>query len=353
MSGFVHMDFLTMGGGSTSGGGNTSGGGSSSGGSTTGTMTVSGTGGGGLRCRSSANMNGGIIVVLSEGASVATRSSASGGWQPVVCAGQNGFASTDYLTAGGSTNGGGTTGGGSTSGGGATSGGGGSDMVGSRMMTMASLNLRYDSSMSAGVAAVAPSGTVVKVTGQRNGFMAVDWDGLKGWMYADYLAATDQPLSERGGSGTPTAPTNLDGGNAAPGSGSGTSNGGGSTATGTSIANFGMQYVGYPYVWAGEGPYGFDCSGFVMFVIKQTLGLSITHDMFVQYDLGAPVSRDALQPGDIVFFQNTFRWGMSHNGVYIGNGQFVHAENESTGVRVSDINSQYYSSRYYGAVRFT
>jgi cell wall-associated NlpC family hydrolase len=215
-------------------------------------------------------------------------------------------------------------------------------VIGSRVVTTSSLNLRYEPSMSSGVAAVAPSGTVVKVTGNRVGFVAVSWDGLKGWMHSDYLSSTNAALSLRGGSGTPTNPGTSPN-NPAPG-------GGGS---GSSIVSYAMNYVGYPYVWAGEGPYGFDCSGFVMYVIKNVLGLSITHDMFVQYDMGAPVARNALQPGDIVFFQNTFRWGMSHNGIYIGNGQFVHAENETTGVRVSDINSQYYSSRYYGAVRFT
>ena len=58
-----------------------------------------------------------------------------------------------------------------------------------------------------------------------------------------------------------------------------------------------------------------------------------------------------LVEGDLVFFANTFRPGLSHTGIYIGGGQFVHAENESTGVVVSDLNSDYYSSRWYGATR--
>ena len=124
------------------------------------------------------------------------------------------------------------------------------------------------------------------------------------------------------------------------------------SGVGNSVASFAQQYVGYPYVYAGEGPYAFDCSGFTKFVIQNTLGMDITHDMFQQYAMGQQVSRDALQPGDLVFFANTFRPGMSHNGIYIGNGQMVHAENESTGVKISDINSDYYSSRWFGAVRF-
>jgi cell wall-associated NlpC family hydrolase len=114
-----------------------------------------------------------------------------------------------------------------------------------------------------------------------------------------------------------------------------------------------MQYLGYPYVWAGEGPYGFDCSGFTMYVVRNVMGKNITHDMAIQINMGTSVSRSNLQPGDLVFFQNTFKFGLSHVGIYIGNGQFIHAENEQTGVRISDLNSQYYSSRWYGAVRYT
>ncbi|CAA9556940.1 MAG: hypothetical protein AVDCRST_MAG59-2230 [uncultured Thermomicrobiales bacterium] len=128
-------------------------------------------------------------------------------------------------------------------------------------------------------------------------------------------------------------------------------NGGG--GSGQEMADFAMQYVGYPYAYAGEGPYAFDCSGFTMFVAKNVLGMDITHDMFVQVGMGQSVSRGQLQAGDLVFFQNTFRDGLSHSGIYIGGGQFVHAENESTGVRVSDIDSDYYASRWYGGTRLT
>ena len=112
-----------------------------------------------------------------------------------------------------------------------------------------------------------------------------------------------------------------------------------------------MQYVGYPYAYAGEGPYAFDCSGFTKFVIQNTLGMDITHDMFTQIGMGQSVGMNELQPGDLVFFANTFRPGLSHAGIYIGGGQFVHAENESTGVRVSDLNSDYYGSRWAGGTR--
>ena len=126
----------------------------------------------------------------------------------------------------------------------------------------------------------------------------------------------------------------------------------GGDAAGEQIASFALQFQGYPYVYAGEGPYAFDCSGFTMFVIRNTLGVDVPHDMFVQYQMGRSVSRDALQPGDLVFFADTFRPGMSHNGIYIGGGQFIHAETESAGVKISDLDADYYRERWYGAVRF-
>jgi cell wall-associated NlpC family hydrolase len=121
---------------------------------------------------------------------------------------------------------------------------------------------------------------------------------------------------------------------------------------GEQIVSFALQFQGYPYIYAGEGPYAFDCSGFTMFVIRSTLGIEVPHDMRVQYQMGREVGRDALQPGDLVFFANTLHPGMSHNGIYIGGGQFIHAETESAGVKISDLASDYYSSRWYGAVRF-
>jgi len=136
-------------------------------------------------------------------------------------------------------------------------------------------------------------------------------------------------------------------------SGGGSGNSGGGGASGQAVADFALQYVGYPYVYAGEGPHAFDCSGFTMYVVRETLGIDITHDMFTQVGMGRSVSKGELQPGDLVFFQNTFRDGLSHAGIYIGGGQFVHAENERTGVVVSDINSDYYGSRWYGATRLT
>jgi cell wall-associated NlpC family hydrolase len=168
----------------------------------------------------------------------------------------------------------------------------------------------------------------------------------------DYVELEQKTRDHRGKIGD----ANIDGGNNGGGgnngnSGAGAGNDGTATAGGGAIASFAQQYVGYPYAYAGEGPYAFDCSGFTKFVIQNTLGMDITHDMFTQIGMGQSVGMNELQPGDLVFFANTFRPGLSHAGIYIGGGQFVHAENESTGVTVSDLNSDYYGSRWAGGTR--
>jgi cell wall-associated NlpC family hydrolase len=118
------------------------------------------------------------------------------------------------------------------------------------------------------------------------------------------------------------------------------------------IVQFAQSYLGYPYVWAGNGPYGFDCSGFTQFVILNTLGIDIGHAVEGQpYAGGAWVDYGAWQPGDLIFFQNTYRYGISHVGIYIGDGLFIHAENPGTGVVISSLYDGYYGPRYWGASR--
>lgn len=352
-NGFVFAQYVSSSAPSSSG---SSSGGSSSGGSsapsnsslsTGDTATVSGTNGDGVRLRSGPSTGSSVITVVAEGKNVKVIDGSTGDWVAVSYSGTSGWINMNYLVAassGGSSSGGSSSGGGSSSSGGSSSGGLSS---GDHAQTTANLNLRYSPSTSSGVAAVAPSGTVVQITGSASsGFYPVDWDGLQGYMSGDYLTATNAALSVRGGSGDPG--TSSGGGSSSSG---GSSSGG--SATGQAIVNYAMQYLGYPYVWATHGPSSFDCSGFTYWVILNTLGIDIGAGTATQIAMGTPVSESQLQPGDLVFFQNTYTWGLSHVGIYIGNGQFIHAENETTGVKISSLSSDYYASRWYGARRLT
>jgi cell wall-associated NlpC family hydrolase len=106
-----------------------------------------------------------------------------------------------------------------------------------------------------------------------------------------------------------------------------------------------LRYVGAPYARGGTSPAGFDCSGFVMFVYRR-VGVSLPHSAEQQYRRGSPVSRRALQPGDIVFFDH-----LGHSGIYIGNARFVHATKPGDVVKVSHIDEDWYRRRWVGARR--
>jgi cell wall-associated NlpC family hydrolase len=110
------------------------------------------------------------------------------------------------------------------------------------------------------------------------------------------------------------------------------------------VVGVAMRYLGVPYVWGGASPSGFDCSGFTMYVYAQ-VGVSLPHNAAAQYGYGSPVSRSALQPGDLVFFD-----GLGHVGLYIGGGSFIHAPHTGDVVKISSI-SGWYASTFVGARR--
>jgi cell wall-associated NlpC family hydrolase len=111
------------------------------------------------------------------------------------------------------------------------------------------------------------------------------------------------------------------------------------------VVEVAMQYLGTPYVWGGSSPAGFDCSGFVMYVFGQ-MGVSLPHHAASQYNYGVPVSRDQLQPGDLVFFD-----GLGHVGIYIGSGEFIHSPHTGDVVKISSLSDSWYAATYVGARR--
>ncbi len=124
-----------------------------------------------------------------------------------------------------------------------------------------------------------------------------------------------------------------------------------SSSVGQQIVDLAMQFQGSPYVWGATGPNSFDCSGFTYYIVNQVIGGGFPRAMEGQASYGVSVSSENLQPGDIVFQQNTYKPGMSHVGIYIGNGQFVNAANESVGVTVSNLWDSYWGPRYHSAIR--
>ncbi|MEN6371111.1 MAG: NlpC/P60 family protein [Armatimonadota bacterium] len=117
------------------------------------------------------------------------------------------------------------------------------------------------------------------------------------------------------------------------------------------IVRTALAYRGARYVRGGVGSRGFDCSGFTRHVYAKH-GINLPHSSRTQASCGKSVDRKNLQPGDLVFFATRKR-GISHVGLYIGSGRFIHASTPSTGVIISSLNQGYYASRYRGARRVT
>ena len=107
------------------------------------------------------------------------------------------------------------------------------------------------------------------------------------------------------------------------------------------------KHLGTPYLWGGDTMKGFDCSGFVQYVLKQC-GLTIPRTTEQQALVGTLIKKSSLRPGDLVFFQNTYRAGISHVGIYIGDNQMIHASS-SKGVIISDLSNSYYTEHYHSA----
>ena len=109
------------------------------------------------------------------------------------------------------------------------------------------------------------------------------------------------------------------------------------------VVDTAMAQRGKPYVWAASGPGAFDCSGLALYAFRAA-GISLPHSSSMQSRMGTPVSRAQLRPGDLVFFHSP----VSHVGIYIGNGEIVHAPTPGDVVKVSSIS---YMGLYAGARR--
>ncbi|WP_019415436.1 cell wall-binding repeat-containing protein [Paenisporosarcina sp. TG20] len=114
-------------------------------------------------------------------------------------------------------------------------------------------------------------------------------------------------------------------------------------SSGDKLVSVAKQYLGTPYVWGGITPSGFDCSGFMYYVHnKAGIDLSRTNTSGY-YNMSTRISSP--QPGDLVFFSGTYKAGISHMGIYIGNGSFIHSANG--GVQIDKVNDPYYWGKYF------
>lgn len=118
------------------------------------------------------------------------------------------------------------------------------------------------------------------------------------------------------------------------------------------VVSYAKQYLGYPYIVGGKTPAtGFDCSGFTRYIFLN-FGYSLGSTAASQTDIGIVISRENLEPGDLILFLNEEKTGIGHTGIYIGNGEFIHSANPQRGVVIDNLNTNsYYSERFVSARR--
>ena len=202
------------------------------------------------------------------------------------------------------------------------------------------VNLRKEASKDSDVVAKLSLNTAVDVYSEENGWSKVKVGEKEGYIATSLLSNKKQETSrnletpretattttQKQESATTTVPT---------------------SGKGSTVVETAKNYIGSKYVYGASGPNSFDCSGFTSYIYKQH-GVSLNRTAASQYSNGVAVSRDQLQPGDLIMFGKS---GINHVGIYIGGGQIVHAANKSRGVTTDTINSGYYNNNYVGARR--
>src|SRR5471030_1211923 len=122
----------------------------------------------------------------------------------------------------------------------------------------------------------------------------------------------------------------------------------GAISEGNEVVNYAYKFLGKPYVYGAAGPNAFDCSGLTQYVYNK-FGVGLSRTTYTQVGEGTKVKISDLRAGDLVFF-NT-EGSISHVGIYIGDGEFIHAPRTGKPVMVSSLSDGYYSARYATARR--
>jgi len=191
------------------------------------------------------------------------------------------------------------------------------------IITGSTVNLRETASLQATVLTVMPQGNLIIIQETQGEWVKVKlMDGLGGWVYRTLISTDPKIINSRERFFTKIR----------------------------RITGFALRYLGFKYVYGGATVKGFDCSGFTMFIYAQC-GWKLPHDAAAQMGLGTVISQTDLLPGDLVFFRTLNTGRINHVGIYLGSGDFIHAASGFGAVRVSNINNEYFKSRFCGARR--
>ncbi|MGF9964045.1 SH3 domain-containing protein [Bacillus rhizoplanae] len=251
---------------------------------------------------------------------------AENGWFKVKHNGQTGYVSSEFVkfVKDGST----------TSNPPATSDQTPSQGSGEYYVNASALNVRSGAGINYGVIGALPQGQKVQVLADEYGWSKVNYNGRTGYVGTRYLSKT--PVSSGQENKPAEKPNNGNNNN-----NSNTSNNSGDTS---SLLSYARSMEGVPYVWGGTSASGVDCSGFIYHVYKK-FGYSISRQSVAGYWSSFQHTSNP-QPGDLIYFQNTYKSGPSHMGIYLGGGTFIQAGDN--GVKVASMNGSYWSSHFLG-----
>ena len=273
-----------------------------------------------LRMRNGASTSNSIVMNLARNTVVSVLGE-SNGWYQVAYGGKTGYVSGDYLTVSSTAEGISTYG----------------------KVTGSSVNVRSDAGTEFAKVTAVKKGASVSVIGFKNGWYQISVGGKTGWIRSDYVDL----YASRPSGGTSAAAGGSTVASSIPAA-SAVSNGKTYTISSSidDLIAYAKDFLGVPYVYGGTSSKGFDCSGYTMFIFKH-FGISLPHSATSQLNYGISVTREELQPGDLVFFRDTnySTKAASHVGIYIGNSNFIHASSSRSGkyVCIDSLNEAYHS----------
>ena len=303
VTGYVHGDYLTK---STSTGISTSQGT---------TQYVNSTSG--LNVRSGAGTTYSKLGTLEYKEKV-TVLSTSNGWAKINYNGQTGYVSSSYLQT--------TVLGGTTS----ENNNSSTTTTVKYVNATSGLNVRSGAGTSYSKIGTLEYKEKVTVLSTSNGWAKINYKGQAGYVSSSYLQST-----------VPSGSTSNSGSNNSV------------SASASSVIAYAKTLLGKPYVWGAQGPNSFDCSGFTYYVFKNKAGIILPRTSSAQSKYGTYVSRNNLRAGDLVFFDtNGANNGqVSHVGLYIGNGQMIHASYSQKKIVIDNFNSSYFKRTFVNGRR--
>lgn len=273
--------------------------------------------GDGLRLREKPGTSAAVLTTLEANTRVVVLEDVQDGWYRVSYQDKTGYLSADYVGVSTQLD---------------------ADLGNGKVTTEGgSLNVRSGPGTENSKVMSLRSGTVVRIIGMESGWYKIEYHGQTGYVSSDYMVTCSAAQSSKGYG--PTADT------------TGTIGNGLSSEAGLEIVAYAEKFLGTPYVYGGNGPNSFDCSGFVKYVFTH-FGYSVNRTASTQLSNGTSVSKDQLQPGDIVFFKNAGdTHAASHVGIYIGGETFIHASSDTRKVEYSSLVTSNNAKKYIAARR--